>query len=671
MGSGAFLVAACLHLSRAYETASIDAGRCHPSDIGPSEQAAIRRTVAERCLYGVDLNPMAVQLARLSLWLATLAADRPLTFLDHHLVVGDSVLGTSLSSLRLPPATGRHRECPQALPLFDEASVASTFRDALPLRFSLETAPSDSVDQVRGKERTLTALNDPNGTLARWKRLADLWCAQWFATDHRAPATAYGALSDMILTGDKALSPRIAQPLLHAADAAAAARRFFHWELEFPEAFFEADGTRRERPGFDAIIGNPPWDMLRADSAAFGARAAERSELAAVVRFSRDAGIYHAQSDGQANRYQLFVERAVALAKAGGRIGLVLPSGMFADHGSARLRRLLFSTCDVDAVVGFDNRDAVFPIHRSVRFVLTTASKGSTTREIACRLGERSAAALEGHDDDGGTGWFTVRVTPALLERISGETLALPELRTPVDLAIAERAAALFKPLGHSSGWGASFGRELNVSDDRACLRSDGRGLPVIEGKHIEPFRVDVARCRWRLLPSDAERLLGTRYGAARLAYRDVASATNRLTLIAALLPAGCASTHTVFCLRTRLDRLSQLYLCSLLNSLVVNYLVRLRVTTHVTTAIVERLPIPAAEEAGRWFRLLPSAARVLGRRFDLDRWALLNAAVAQLYQLSRGELDHVLGTFPLIPMEERAAVARAFDSLGVRLWLS
>src|SRR5262249_58448022 len=93
MGSGAFLVAACRYLAAAFEAAIVREGVCHQTDVGEPERAGIRRSIAERCLYGIDLNPMAVQLARLSLWLATLASDRPLTFLDHRLQVGDSLLG--------------------------------------------------------------------------------------------------------------------------------------------------------------------------------------------------------------------------------------------------------------------------------------------------------------------------------------------------------------------------------------------------------------------------------------------------------------------------------------------------------------------------------------------------------------------------------------------------
>jgi hypothetical protein len=119
MGSGAFLVSACRYLAAAHAEAILRDGGCHPSDITELDRIAARRIIAQRCLFGVDLNPMAVQLARLSIWLATLAADRPLTFLDHHLVVGDSLVGASWPTSRdsrrqdLPPEpTGPRRSCP-------------------------------------------------------------------------------------------------------------------------------------------------------------------------------------------------------------------------------------------------------------------------------------------------------------------------------------------------------------------------------------------------------------------------------------------------------------------------------------------------------------------------------------------------------------------------------
>jgi hypothetical protein len=685
MGSGAFLVAACRFLATAYEAALVQAGGCHPTDIGDAERARIRRTVTERCLYGVDLNPMAVQLARLSLWLATLAADRPLSFLDHRLQVGDSLLGTWIAQLRHPPAVRHRRRSDGSLPLFGDEAVSPALRQALPIRFSLEAIPNDTLEQVRTKERAFADLTARDATMSRWKRIAHLWCAAWFAEAGSAPpASAFGSLSDAALTGRCALPVRTARGYLERADAIGETRRLFHWELEFPEVFFDRDGSRLPRAGFDAVIGNPPWDMIRADHGEAGARSRAKLDMTPVIRFTRDAGVYTAQSDGHANRYQLFVERAIALTRRGGRLGLVLPSGLATDVGSAALRRLLLSQCRVDAIVGMDNHRGVFPIHRSVRFLLVTGSSGTPTDEIACRLNLDDPADLESIGDESST-HFPVRLSPALIERISGPDLAIPTLRSATDVAIVERAASLFPPLGSPAGWAVSFGRELNASDDRAAFRpavgpgpfGPGTGgsrrtrpafLPVVEGKHVEPFQVALVATRHGISAAAARRLLRSdRHEHPRLAYRDVASATNRLTLIAAVLPAHCVSTHTVFCLRTPLPSHAQHLLCGLFNSFVVNYLVRLRVTTHVTTGTVERLPIPTAEAAPAACREIAGLARLLARRRDSMALARLNARVAGLYQLSAAEFEHILDTFPLIPRTERDEALRLFSATTQR----
>jgi len=606
-----------------------------------------------------------VQLARLSMWLATLAADRPLSFLDHRLLAGDSLLGTWLANLRQPPAPGRRVAADKGLPLFEDDTVSFALREALPVRFSLETMPNDTIEQVRAKERAFATLTGRTAALSRWKRIAHLWCAAWFSKGRdAAPSSAFGSLSDAILTGRCALPAKTANRYLDAADEVGSARRLFHWELEFPEVFFDRDGRRLTRAGFDAVIGNPPWDMLRADTGATDTRSRARAAMAPVLRFTRDAGVYRAQSDGHANRYQLFVERAIALTRPGGRFGLVLPSGLATDHGSAALRRMLLSQCDVDAIVGMDNHRGVFPIHRSVRFLLVTATNASPAGPIACRLGVDDPSELDAVGDEPAdvSPWFPVRLSPALVERISGRDLVLPNLRSALDLAIVERAASLFPPLGSGSGWSVRFGRELNASDDRGAFRDGRHGLPVVDGKHLEPFHVALDAVRRSISAADARRRLrADRYNLPRLAYRDVASATNRLTLIAAVLPAGCVSTHTVFCLRTPLSSRDQHFLCGLFNSFVVNYLVRLRVTTHVTTATVEQLPIPTTEIAPAAAREIAVLARLLAHRPNAVALATLNARVAALYQLSADEFEHILETFPLIAAADRQAALNIF----------
>jgi hypothetical protein len=650
MGSGAFLVCACRYLADAYENALVESGCHRPGDFGPADHAAARRLVAERCLYGVDVNPTAVQLARLSLWLASLAADRPLSFLDHHIVAGDSLLGTWLACLRRPPVTRTRQPAP--LPLFDGAELADAVRLALPVRGELAVAPNDTPQQVRAKERALAELNAEATALARWKRVADLWCARWFDGEAAAPPALFTDLAEAIVTGRSALPPNLRDRFLQRAAAVAGERRFFHWELEFPEVFFDGAGTRRPDAGFDAVIGNPPWDMVRGDAGE--ERESTRRLAAATVRFTRDSGVYASQSDGHANRYQLFVERAIALTRPGGRFGLVLPAGLCTDHGSRRLRGTLFARCDVDRIAGFDNRRAIFPVHRSVRFVLLTATAGLATRRIACRFGENDPAALEEFRP-------AAELTLPAIERLAGDSLTIPQLRVERDLQILERATASFPPLAES--WAARFGRELNATDDHDLLRPDA-AIPVIGGQHITPFRCNRTAAPQTIAARDARRLLGDRWRVPRLAYRDVASAANRTTLIAAIIPASCVSTHTVFCLRTPLGMRAQQFLCGLFNSLVVNYLARLWVTTHVTTGIVERLPAPRADQAGSALARIAAIARLLARRWDAAAFAELNARVAALYRLSSDDFAHVLETFPLIDAGERDAMFRRFRQI-------
>lgn len=659
MGSGAFLVGACRYLAGAYEEALVEHGRCHASDLGPTERASIRRLVAERCLFGVDLNPTAVQLARLSLWLTTLAADRPLTFLDHHLRVGDSLCGTWLSRLRTPPVRTRSRA---DLPLFDDDPAANAIRLALPVRFSLASSPNDTASQVRAKEKALAALSAEGAPLARWTAVADLWCSAWLASP-AVPHTAFADLADRLVHGTGALRAGTAEPLLDRARAAGRERALFHWELEFPEVFFDAEGHRLPDGGFDAVIGNPPWDMVRADGPTH--RHDARTHTASLVRFVRESGTFEATPDGQVNRYQLFVDRALAITKPGGRLGLVLPSGAMADAGSAPLRQMLFSRARIERIVGFDNTAGTFPIHRSVRFVLMSGTAGERTQEMACRFGVREPSELDAAITAHGApcpDWFPMRIRPELLTRVSGNDLSIPDVRSSMDLAILERAATLFEPLGSASGWNAHFGRELNATEDRPLLLDDGGDVPVFEGKAIEPFTPCPAKVRWRMRAQDANARLGARWQRSRLAYRDVASATNRVTLIAALLPPRSASTHTLFCLKTPLPVRHQHLLCALLNSLVVNFLVRQRVSTHVTTAIVERLPIPREDQLGPDAEALASDAAALASTWSHTTFAHLNACVARAYGLSRDEFAHVLATFPLIDQAERAQMLEVFE---------
>ena len=656
MGSGAFLVAACRYLAVAYEQALVREGEIAATDTGDRDRTAFRRAVAQRCLFGVDINPMAVQLARLSLWLATLAGDRPLTFLDHHLRTGDSLVGASLEDIhRQPPAARDRTTRAGPLPLFAYDAFESGLRAIVPQRLALAEGADDTLEQVRQKERTLARITDEGGPLARWKMAADLWCSGWFSAG--PTGRIFSALLHQIVEGDGALPAHTAAPLLQDARETAARGRFFHWTLEFPEAFYRDDGAPLDNAGFDAVVGNPPWEMLRSDRGDAGPH-----EARTLTRFARRSGIYPLQGNGHCNLYQLFIERALSLLKPNGRLGFIAPSGLATDHGSASLRRELLGRTTIDTFMTLENRDAIFPIHRGLKFMLFTLTAGGVTLALPARVGVRSIDVLD-RLPDAGADPDVVTVPSSLLRRMGGDDLAIPEIRSSADLDLVSRITGSYPALGDADGWNVQFGRELNASDDRPHFVEGGSGLPVVEGKHLWPFRVDVRAARVRIAPDVAARILraGQPFLRPRLAYRDVASATNRLTLIAAIVPAGVVTTHTLFCMKSPLDIESQHVLCAIFNSFVANYLVRMRVGTHVTASLIDRLPVPKPSRGSGTFLQLARLSRRLGEKDDDRARALVQAGAARLYGLTAEDFAHVLEGFPLVPRAERDAALSCF----------
>jgi hypothetical protein len=272
MGSGAFLVQTCRFLSarlvEAWAVAEASGnivdteGRIHGSaaDVEPLPKAAevraeqARRLVAERCLYGVDLNPLAVELAKLSVWLVTLAKSRPFGFLDHNLRHGDSLLGISrleqLTELAMSPGTTRQRR------LFGKR-VQDAVHEALEIRQRLRAIP---IRDIRDVEAVAAHNSEARVRLEISQRLADAFIATVFATGNsitlQSRLTALAIEADRATDGDAtvlaSLEKRSVADL--AIDAQGSRpREPFHWPLEFPEVFL------REGSGFDAFVGNPPF----------------------------------------------------------------------------------------------------------------------------------------------------------------------------------------------------------------------------------------------------------------------------------------------------------------------------------------------------------------------------------------------------------------------------
>lgn len=328
MGSGAFLVQACRWLSdRLVEAWSLveatgkmvsvdgealEAGTAKEPLPRDSEARTViaRRLIAERCLYGVDLNPLAVELAKLSIWLVTLAKGRPFGFLDHNLRCGDSLLGIhqldQLTELSMTP----ERKGERSGHLFGQ-NIKKAVLEAIELRQRLRAMPIRDIHDVEAMAR-LDA--ESRIRLEVSERIADAFIGDVFALGGNATALRNELSSLAIQAGQaiegnqpalKAISDR-ALDRLSLDQSASSARRPFHWPLEFPEVFLN------ERAGFDALIGNPPYIGGRLITGHFGRTYYEYLD---VIREGRK---------GSPDFCVFFLLRAHALACIGGFTGVVV-----------------------------------------------------------------------------------------------------------------------------------------------------------------------------------------------------------------------------------------------------------------------------------------------------------------------------------------------------------
>ena len=352
MGSGAFLVEACRQLGDAL----VDSWHAHDAvpPIPPDEDETIhaRRLVARNCLYGVDRNEVAVDLAKLSLWLTTLAKDHPLTFLDHALRHGDSLVGLTLEQIEAFHWKGGEKRFQTGI---ETTWIAEPVRKALRLRREIQEADDETPDRV-----LRSRLRDADGALARVKRGGDLVLAAFFkgkkakerealrrqfALDletekasnedeaKRPPNDKRGSppsASPDALTGPPAtLGPQASRPDLDVVPEPPTERRHggssyigwlgdlriadpplapFHWQIEFPEVFLPDE---RDNPGFDAVVGNPPFA---------GKNTTKNANVAGYPDWLKQM---HEGSHGNSDLVAHFFRRAFNLIREGGAFGLI------------------------------------------------------------------------------------------------------------------------------------------------------------------------------------------------------------------------------------------------------------------------------------------------------------------------------------------------------------
>jgi hypothetical protein len=291
------------------------------------EQAEIaywRRRVVEACIYGVDLNPLAVELAKLSLWLTCIAADEPLNFLDHHLRVGNSLLWANPDELQhLPTATDEDR---RQTPFNLGPKLAEALRAVIAENHCIETTASTDMEQVKAKEGRWKAVRRQ---LDPFLDVANLWVASLAGLhinelDYRSLALLAIA-PDQLTPEDRRKAQRLRATLASELAAKQAALRPFHWQLEFPDVFFHSDGSPRPEAarGFDAVLGNPPYVSTHTS-----AEQAWRDPLAKRAGYLEDL-------------YLHFTNLGFQLLRPGGGFGFIVSDTFFTLASKLRMRQLL------------------------------------------------------------------------------------------------------------------------------------------------------------------------------------------------------------------------------------------------------------------------------------------------------------------------------------------
>ncbi|MDP9379455.1 MAG: N-6 DNA methylase [Chloroflexota bacterium] len=342
MGSGHFLVEATEYIARFLVEQGIAPEEGEAG--GEGELAYWKRRVVQSCIYGVDMNPLAVELAKLSLWLNTVARDRPLSFLDHHLRAGNSLVGARLADLHVRPSAwagprerprskkARQQEDAGQLTMLDTDAFRQSMMTAVDSMWLIESSPARTVGEVKEQEKLYTGLREE--LTRKYARLADLATATHFGV--RVDPALWQPLADYATGRIVAAPPRLHEWLQTASDASDRLR-FFHWELEFPEVFFDRYGNPRRDAGFDAVLGNPPY---------------VRQETLGPLK-PYFAAAYSETYHGVADLYVYFYQQGLQLTRPGGRMSYIVTNKwMRAGYGEP-LRAYFASQGALEQIIDF------------------------------------------------------------------------------------------------------------------------------------------------------------------------------------------------------------------------------------------------------------------------------------------------------------------------------
>lgn len=547
---------------------------CSPDEDGFEEKVKVRlrRYIVENCIYGVDINPMAVELARLSLWIETMDRSLPFEFLDHKIKVGNSLVGARLDTFQEYPLAAWLREGgdkthssslhhvkdtwtkaikeklnkvikPELIRMireiagqlsfsFDNEQVKplETHEELLKVYLSIHDQ-SASFYGLEKKERIYNESIINNSRYHRLKEAMDLWCAIWFWPLDKL---------DLVPTPVSFYTP--GEETIQISRQVALQHKFFHWEIEFPDVFCNG------RSGFHAVVGNPPWEISKPNSkeffsrydpmyrsygkqlaivkqkeyfkasadietswikyvsdfkalsnyfstvfSPFGDRFASQESVISLERsrikndslhstwqskrekhsgFLSKPATYRYQGSADLNLYKLFLERSYSLVSDHGRLGMIVPSGIYSDYGSKDLRELFLYYSNWEWLFSFENKEAIFDIHRSYKFNPVIVSKGGVTQNIKTAFMRHNISEWENPGK-------VIEYSLESVKKFSPFNLSLLEINKKREAEIIEKIYSNSVLLGDKGpdGWGFEYSTEFHMTADSKLFHNRNKLL--------------------------------------------------------------------------------------------------------------------------------------------------------------------------------------------------
>jgi hypothetical protein len=531
-GSGHFLIAAARrlaeHVVRLRTTTT-------PT---PEEYRRALRDVVRHCVYGVDANPLAVELCKVSLWMESVTPGSPLTFLESHIRNGNSLLGTTgeLMDDRIPDAAWVSLEG-------DDESVTRLLRNRnrdefhgqrvlswsdpvhsekiLEAMEALEDAPDSDPEALARKEKQWEELL-ASQAYEHNRLVADAWCAAFFW-----PKAELGAPSDAAPTTAvwRGLRDRqgASQILVETIGKISMDYGLFHWDQAFPNVF--------ARGGFDVVLGNPPWERVKIQEQEFFAKrdpsianarnAAERKKRIAALpetnptlwiewctasrvaqgtsHFFRQSGRYPLSAQGDINTYALFVEHNWRAINRSGSAGFIVPSGIVTDDTTKELFQTLVSGKVLSSVYHFENEDRVFRgLHHAYRFVLMTIGEAVNTDFVFYARRASQLTDLNRH--------FSLSADD--IAALNPNTGTSPTFRSRRDadlnLKLYKRTGILWRDDDREGNpWGMQFLRMFDMANDSGMFRTSGElasaGWDLDGNRFVKDGRVMLPLCEAKM----------------------------------------------------------------------------------------------------------------------------------------------------------------------------